>query len=107
MAAASLSGLTPMHPQWDLPLPGFAKVPAPYWFGAQAAGYGDIGPEEFGLLIAQARRKILELGARIASRRFRPNRCRARAGSSFRPPPIGRKCSASAANTMCCCIWTK
>ncbi len=36
-AAASLSGLTPMHPQWDLPLPGFEKVPAPYWFGAKAS----------------------------------------------------------------------
>ncbi|HEX3430087.1 MAG TPA: aminotransferase [Rhizomicrobium sp.] len=53
MAAASLSGLTPLHPQWDLPLPGFAKVPTPYWFGAQAAGYGEIGPEEFGLLMAE------------------------------------------------------
>ncbi|HSZ74705.1 MAG TPA: aminotransferase [Rhizomicrobium sp.] len=63
-AAASLSGLTPMHPQWDLPLSGFAKVPAPYWFGAKAAGYGDIGPEEFGLLIAKKlEEKILELGA--------------------------------------------
>src|SRR3954468_11624835 len=46
MAAASLSGLTPMHPQWDLPFPGFEKVPAPYWYGAKGAGYGDIGPEE-------------------------------------------------------------
>jgi putrescine---pyruvate transaminase len=64
MAAASLSGLTPMHPQWDLPLPGFAKVPAPYWFGARAAGYGDVGPEEFGVLVAQTlEEKILELGA--------------------------------------------
>ena len=64
MAAASLSGLTPMHPQWDLPLPGFAKVPTPYWFGARAAGYGDVGPEEFGVLIAQTlEEKILELGA--------------------------------------------
>lgn len=62
-AAASLSGLTPMHPQWDLPLPGFAKVPTPYWFGAEAAGYGDIGPEEFGLLIAKKlEERILELG---------------------------------------------
>jgi putrescine---pyruvate transaminase len=68
-AAASLSGLTPMHPQWDLPLPGFEKVPAPYWFGAKAAGYGDIGPEEFGVLIAEKlEEKILELGAdRVAS----------------------------------------
>jgi len=63
MAAASLSGLTPMHPQWDLPLPGFAKVPTPYWFGAQAAGYGDIGPEEFGVLMAdRLEARIRELG---------------------------------------------
>ncbi len=64
MAAASLSGLTPMHPQWDLPLPGFAKVPAPYWFGAKAAGYGDLSPDEFGAVVAsQLEEKILELGA--------------------------------------------
>jgi putrescine aminotransferase len=69
MAAASLSGLTPMHPQWDLPLPGFAKVPAPYWFAAQAAGYGNIGPEEFGTLIAQRLEdRIREIGPdRVAS----------------------------------------
>jgi putrescine---pyruvate transaminase len=69
MAAASLSGLTPMHPQWDLPLEGFEKVPAPYWYGARAAGYGDIGPEEFGVRIAQQlEEKILALGAdRVAS----------------------------------------
>jgi len=63
-AAASLSGLTPMHPQWDLPLPGFEKVPTPYWFGAKEAGFGDIDPDAFGLLIAQKlEAKILELGA--------------------------------------------
>jgi putrescine aminotransferase len=69
MAAASLSGLTPLHPQWDLPLPGFEKVPTPYWFGARAAGYGDIGAEEFGVTIARKLEdKILELGAdRVAS----------------------------------------
>ena len=69
MAAASLSGLSPMHPQWDLPLPGFEKVSAPYWFGARAAGYGNVGPEEFGVLIArQLEKKILSLGAdRVAS----------------------------------------
>ncbi|HEX4861332.1 MAG TPA: aminotransferase [Rhizomicrobium sp.] len=69
MAAASLSGLTPMHPQFDLPLPGFEKVPGPYWFGAQAAGYGDIAPDEFGELIAKKlEEKILELGPdRVAS----------------------------------------
>jgi putrescine aminotransferase len=69
MAAASLSGLTPMHPQWDLPLPGFAKVRAPYWFAAKAAGHGDIGPEEFGMLIAQRLEdRIREIGPdRVAS----------------------------------------
>lgn len=69
MAAASLSGLTPMHPQWDLPLEGFEKVPAPYWYGARAAGYGDIGPDEFGVLVARKlEEKILELGPdRVAS----------------------------------------
>lgn len=68
-AAASLSGLTPMHPQWDLPLPGFAKVPAPYWFGARAAGYDDMDPEQFGVFIARKLEdKILELGPdRVAS----------------------------------------
>jgi putrescine aminotransferase len=69
MAAASLSGLTPMHPQWDLPLEGFDKVPAPYWYGARTAGYGDIGPDEFGIVVARKlEEKILALGAdRVAS----------------------------------------
>ena len=69
MAAASLSGLTPMHPQWDLPFEGFEKVPAPYWYGARAAGYGEIGPDEFGVMIAQKlEEKILALGPdRVAS----------------------------------------
>jgi putrescine---pyruvate transaminase len=62
-AAASLSGLTPMHGQWDLPLPGFEKVPAPYWFGAKAAGYGDLSEDEFGAVVAsRLEEKILELG---------------------------------------------
>jgi len=69
MATASLSGLTPMHPQWDLPLPGFAKAPAPYWYGAKAAGYGDIGEDEFGVRIAQETEAVIrEIGpGRIAS----------------------------------------
>ena len=69
MAAASLSGLTPMHPQWDLPLAGFEKVPTCYWFGAKAAGHGDIEPGPYGELIAaRLEEKILELGAdRVAS----------------------------------------
>lgn len=69
MAAASLSGLTPLHPQFDLPLPGFEKVPAPYWYGAKVSGYGEIDPEEFGALVArEMEKRILEIGPdRIAS----------------------------------------
>jgi len=60
MAAASLSGLTAMHPQWDLPLPGFVHIDPPYWYGEG----GDLSPEEFGLKAARAlEQKILELGA--------------------------------------------
>ena len=62
-ASASLSGLTPMHPQWDLPLAGFEKVAAPYWFGAKAAGFGNVDPDTFGRIIARKlEEKILELG---------------------------------------------
>lgn len=69
MAAASLSGIESMQGQWDLPLSGFAKVPAPYWFAAESMGYGDIAPDAFGLLMAaRLEEKILELGAdRVAS----------------------------------------
>ncbi|MSP42874.1 MAG: aspartate aminotransferase family protein [Alphaproteobacteria bacterium] len=60
LGAASLSGLTPMHPQWDLPLPGFVYVDAPYWYGEG----GDLTPHEFGLKAARSlETKILELGA--------------------------------------------
>jgi putrescine aminotransferase len=59
LAAASLSGLPNMHPQFDLPLAGFAHVPAPYWY----AEGGELTPEEFGQRAADAlERKILELG---------------------------------------------
>ncbi|HEY5338474.1 MAG TPA: aminotransferase [Rhizomicrobium sp.] len=63
MAAASLSGLTPMHPQFDLPLPGFEKVPTPYWFGAHAE-HGEMSAEDLGMAVARKlEEKILELGA--------------------------------------------
>ena len=62
-AGASLSGLSPMHAQWDLPLAGFEKVPTPYWFGAKAAGFGDMDPDTFGVTIARKlEEKILALG---------------------------------------------
>lgn len=60
LGAASLSGLTSMHPQADLPLPGFVHIDCPYWYGEG----GDMTPEAFGLKTARAlEEKILELGA--------------------------------------------
>jgi putrescine aminotransferase len=59
LAAASLSGLQPMHPQADLPLPGFEHIEAPYWY----AHGGDLSPEAFGLQAAAAlEERIQELG---------------------------------------------
>ena len=59
LAAASLSGLAFMHPQADLPLPGFEHVEAPYWFDHE----GDMDPDEFGLHAAKALEdRILALG---------------------------------------------
>ena len=95
MATASLSGLTPMHPQWDLPFDGFAKAPAPYWYGAKAAGYGDIGEDEFGVEVARRTERSSARSARIVLGHSPPNRCRARAASSSRREPIGRRCRAS------------
>ena len=59
MASASLGGMTAMHEQADLPLPGFVHVTPPYWFRFGA----EMSPEEFGLAAARAvEEKILELG---------------------------------------------
>lgn len=60
MIAASLSGIPSMHPQADLPLPGFSHIDYPYWYGEG----GDSDVNEFGLKVAQAlETRILELGA--------------------------------------------
>lgn len=59
MASASLSGLTHMHPQADLPLPGFHHVECPDWY----ADGGDMTPEEYGQKAAASlEAKIRELG---------------------------------------------
>lgn len=59
MASASLGGMSAMHAQGDLPLPGFHHVLQPHWFDFG----GDLSPEEFGLKAARAvEDKILELG---------------------------------------------
>jgi putrescine aminotransferase len=59
VAGASLGGMKFMHEQGDLPIPGIAHIPQPYWFGEG----GDQSPEEFGVWAAdQLEKKILELG---------------------------------------------
>ncbi len=59
MAAASLGGMSAMHAQGHLPLPGFEHVQEPDWFQHG----GDMTPEEFGLRAADAiEERILEVG---------------------------------------------
>jgi putrescine aminotransferase len=59
VAGASLGGMTYMHEQGDLPIPGIVHIPQPYWFGEG----GDMTPDEFGIWAAeQLEAKILELG---------------------------------------------
>ena len=59
VAGASLGGMKFMHEQGDLPIPGIAHIPQPYWFGEG----GDMTPEAFGIWAAdQLEQKILELG---------------------------------------------
>ena len=59
VAGASLGGMTYMHEQGDLPIPGIVHIPQPYWFGEG----GDMMPDEFGVWAAeQLEKKILELG---------------------------------------------
>jgi putrescine aminotransferase len=59
MVAASLGGMSYMHELADLPLPGFAHIRQPYWYHEA----GDLSPEEFGRVAAQALEdKIKELG---------------------------------------------
>jgi putrescine---pyruvate transaminase len=59
LAVASMSGLPNLHARFDLPLPGFEHVAAPYWY----AEGGDADPDEFGRRTARSlEEKILELG---------------------------------------------
>ena len=59
VAGASLGGMTYMHEQGDLPIPGIVHIAQPYWFGEG----GDMTPEEFGIWAAnQLEEKILEVG---------------------------------------------
>ena len=60
VAAASLGGMTSMHKQGGLPIPGIEHVEQPYWFGSDRS----LSPDEFGLVAARSlEEKINELGA--------------------------------------------
>ncbi|NLH79441.1 MAG: aspartate aminotransferase family protein [Phyllobacteriaceae bacterium] len=59
VAAASLGGMTPMHGQGDLPIPGITHIAQPYWYGEG----GDMSPDEFGIWAArELEREIERLG---------------------------------------------
>lgn len=59
VAGVSLGGMTYMHEQGNLPIPGIAHVAQPYWFNHGR----DMTPEEFGLkAAAEIEAKILEIG---------------------------------------------
>lgn len=60
LATASISGLTDMHPQADLPLSDLVvRVPAPYWYRHG----GDLSPAAHGEAVAaEVERRILEVG---------------------------------------------
>ncbi|MEH6491644.1 aspartate aminotransferase family protein [Halopseudomonas sp.] len=59
VAGASLGGMSVMHEQGDLPIPGIVHIPQPYWYGEG----GDMSPDEFGIWAAQQlEAKIQELG---------------------------------------------
>jgi putrescine aminotransferase len=59
LAGTSLGGMTAMHGQGDLPVPGVHHIAQPYWFGEGAA----MDPDEFGIWAArELERKIDELG---------------------------------------------
>ena len=60
VGSASLGGMTYMHEQGGLPIPGIHHIGQPDWY----AEGGDMSPEDFGLKRAQElEAKIVELGA--------------------------------------------
>ena len=60
MGGGSLGGMSPMHEQGGLPIPGIVHIGQPYWY----LEGGEMSPEDFGLMRAlELEAKILELGA--------------------------------------------
>lgn len=73
VAGASLGGMTYMHEQGDLPIPGIVHIAQPYWFGEG----GDMSPEEFGVWAANQLEEKSWRSAWTTSVRSSPSRSRA------------------------------
>ena len=56
VAGASLGGMTGMHKQGGLPIPGIVHIGQPYWY----LEGGEMDPEEFGLLRARELEEMIE-----------------------------------------------
>jgi len=56
MGAASLGGMSAMHAQGGLPIPGIEHIAQPYWYGEG----GESSPEAFGLACAGELEKAIE-----------------------------------------------
>ncbi|WP_334175403.1 aspartate aminotransferase family protein [Pseudoxanthobacter sp.] len=59
IGGTSLGGMSAMHGQGDLPIPGIFHIAQPYWFGEG----GDLSPEEFGLRAARALEEAIDAAA--------------------------------------------
>ncbi|MDW8335842.1 MAG: aspartate aminotransferase family protein [Tepidimonas sp.] len=83
VAAASLGGMSGMHEQGDLPIPGIVHIQQPYYWGLREPGET---PEAFGLRAARwLEDKILEIGPqRVAAFIAEPVQG---AGGVIIPPP--------------------
>ena len=56
VAGASLGGMTGMHQQGGLPIPGIDHIKQPYWYGEG----GDLDPDEFGINVARDLERAIE-----------------------------------------------
>ncbi len=56
IGAASLGGMSAMHAQGGMPIPGIEHISQPYWYGEG----GDSSPQEFGLACARELEETIE-----------------------------------------------
>ncbi|MBN9025882.1 aspartate aminotransferase family protein [Kaistia sp. MMO-174] len=56
LGGGSLGGMTSIHSQGGLPIPGIHHIAQPYWFGEG----GEMGPDEFGVYAARELEKAID-----------------------------------------------